>query len=208
MIVDFFKWRINDKLRNHEWRKRNQNNTTNLKSYVPFEAIYVGQGSYGDISVLRLDKQSMLYIGNYCSIAAEVCFLVGAEHNINYISTFPFKSKIVEKENKDAFSKGNIIIDDDVWIGYGATIMSGVHIGQGAVIAAGAVVTKDVPPYAIVGGVPAKLIKYRFSSNMIEELLKIDYSKLSEKMIKEHIDELYTELDDVKQLDWLPQKHK
>ena len=68
--------------------------------------------------------------------------------------------------------------------------MSGVHIGQGAVVAAGAVVTKNVPPYAIVGGVPAKLIKYRFSSNMIEELLKIDYSKLPEEMIKGHIDEL------------------
>lgn len=206
MIVNYLKWRINDKLRNREWRRRNQNNTTILKSYVPFESVHVGQGSYGDISILRLDKQSMLYIGNYCSIAPGVCFLVGAEHSINNISTFPFKSKIIEKENKDAISKGDIIIDDDVWIGYGATIMSGVHIRQGAVIAAGAVVTKDVPPYAIVGGVPAKVIKYRFNSNMIEELIKIDYGKLSKEMIKEHIDELYTELDDVKQLEWLPKR--
>ena len=206
MIVDFLKWRIKDKRRSREWRKHNHNNTTILKSYVPFEAVHVGQGSYGELSILRLDKQSTLYIGNYCSIAPEVCFLVGAEHNINYVSTFPFKSKIIGKENKDAISKGNIIIDDDVWIGYGAIIMSGVHIGQGAVVAAGAVVTKDIPPYAIVGGVPAKLIKYRFSSNMIEELLKIDYSKLSEEMIKGHIDELYTELGDAQQLDWLPKK--
>ena len=109
-------------------------------------------------------------------------------------------------EYSERFSKGNIEVDDDVWIGYGATIMSGVHIGQGAVVAAGAVVTKDVAPYAIVGGVPAKIIKYRFPETMIEELLKIDYSKLTEEAIKSHIDELYTELEDVGQLEWLPKK--
>ena len=109
-------------------------------------------------------------------------------------------------EYSERFSKGNIEVDDDVWIGYGATIMSGAHIGQGAVVAAGAVVTKDVAPYAIVGGVPVKIIKYRFPEAMIEELLKIDYSKLTEEAIKSHIDELYTELEDVGQLEWLPKK--
>ena len=84
--------------------------------------------------------------------------------------------------------------------------MSGVHIGQGAVVAAGAVVTKDVPPYAIVGGVPAKVIKYRFEPEMIEELLKVDYSKLTKKDIEKHIDDLYTELKDPSQLDWMPKK--
>ena len=103
-------------------------------------------------------------------------------------------------------SKGAIIVDDDVWIGYGATIMSGVHIGQGAVVAAGAVVTKDVPPYAIVGGVPAKVIKYRIEPEMIEELLKIDYGKLTKEDIAKHIDDLYTELNDPSQLDWMPKK--
>lgn len=127
------------------------------------------------------------------------------EHRVNTVSTHPYKAKCL-RLGDEAFSKGDIVVDDDVWIGYGATIMSGTHIGQGAIVATGAVVTKDVPPYAIVGGVPAKVIKYRFSSDMIEELLKIDYSKLSEKMIKEHIDGLYSELDDVKQLDWLPRK--
>lgn len=79
------------------------------------------------------------------------------------------------------------MIKDDVWIGAQATIMSGVTIGQGAVIGAKALVTKDVPPYAIVGGVPAKVIKYRFEKEIIDELLKIDFSKLDYKVIKEHI---------------------
>ena len=95
---------------------------------------------------------------------------------------------------------------EDLRIGYGATIMSGVHIGQGAVVAAGAVVTKDVPPYAIVGGVPAKVIKYRFEPDLIEELLKVDYSKLTKEDIEKHIDDLYTELKDPSQLDWMPKK--
>ena len=73
-------------------------------------------------------------------------------------------------------------------------------------IAAGSVVTKDVPPYAIVGGVPTKVIKYRFSPEMITELLKVDYSQLTEEMIKEHIEELYRDLEDTNQLGWFPKK--
>ena len=106
----------------------------------------------------------------------------------------------------EAISKGDIIVENDVWIGYRATILSGVNIGQGAIIAAGSVVTKDVPPYAIVGGVPAKVIKYRFPPEMIGELLKVDYSQLSEEMVREHIDELYRPLKDPEQLAWMPKK--
>lgn len=127
---------------------------------------------------------------------------MSGEHSITGIMTYP----LIDDVKINSRSKGAIIVDDDVWIGYGATIMSGVHIGQGAVVAAGAVVTKDVPPYAIVGGVPAKVIKYRFEPEMIEELLKIDYGKLTKEDIAKHIDDLYTELNDPSQLDWMPKK--
>ena len=99
-----------------------------------------------------------------------------------------------------------IHIEKNVWLGANVTVLPGVTIGEGSIIAAGAVVTKDVPPYAIVGGVPAKVIKYRFPSDIIDELLKIDYNKMTEDMIKEHINELYNELESIEQLEWVPKK--
>jgi virginiamycin A acetyltransferase len=86
--------------------------------------------------------------------------MLGHDHTMLNISTYQFKAKIVKPGSLEAISKGDNTVDNDVWIGFRSTIMSGVHIGQGAVVAAGAVVTKDVPPYAIVGVVPARVIKY------------------------------------------------
>lgn len=187
------------------WRKKNRSNFTKIKDGYNMDCITIGKNTYGEISCLATRKTNKLFIGAYCSIADNVTFVLCADHNIGLISTYPFQAKLFGHDI-DATSKGDIIVDDDVWIGYGATIMSGVHIGQGAVVAAGAVVTKDVPPYAIVGGVPAKVIKYRFEPEMIKELLKIDYSKLSKEDIEKHIDDLYTELKDPSQLDWMPKK--
>ena len=165
-----------------------------------------GRYSYGEIGIVAFNNNSKIKVGSFCSIAQEVKFLLDADHSISTVSSYPFKVKMLGTLHFEATSKGDIIVEDDVWIGYGATIMSGVHIGQGAVVAAGAVVTKDVPPYAIVGGVPAKVIKYRFSPELIEELLKIDYGKLSKEDIEKHIDDLYTELKDPSQLEWMPKK--
>lgn len=106
----------------------------------------------------------------------------------------------------DAISKGDIIVDDDVWIGYGAIILSGVHISQGAIIAAGAVVTKDVPPYAIVGGVPANILKYRFSKEIIQELLKIDYEHLNPQIILKNKKIVYQKIESVEQAKELVQR--
>lgn len=188
-----------------KWKKKNKHNDTAPNNIFDINRVKVGKETYGRIEVLMYNDENTLEIGNYCSIGPKVVFLLSADHYVNHISTFPFKAKITEGV-KEGVSKGNIKVEDDVWIGYGAIIMSGVHIGQGAIIAAGAIVTNDVEPYAIVGGVPAKLIKYRFDKQLIGELDKIDYSKLSKKDIKEHIDNLYEPLLKAHQLEWMPKK--
>lgn len=195
------------KIFRRDWRKSNLHNTTSAVNIFKKDSVAVGNYTYGGIQVLNFGRQEKICIGNYCSIAPEVMFILCAEHYIDHISSFPFKVKCLG-QSYEGMSKGNIIVEDDVWIGYRAIIMSGVHIGQGAVIAAGAVVTKDVPPYAIVGGTPAKVIKYRFEKKLIRELLTIDYSKLDKVLIEKHINELYEKIDDEKQLMWLPKKNR
>lgn len=110
-------------------------------------------------------------IGKKCSIAAN-CTFVLSNHLIDTFSTCPSKHSLFSHKvgNPSSYSKGDIIIKNDVWIGANCTILDGITIGNGAVIAAGSIVTKDVPPYAIVGGNPAKIIKYRFSKELIDEI--------------------------------------
>lgn len=189
-----------------KWKKLHPNSDTVPMNDFDFSHVVVGRESYGELNVIDFGGDCKLLIGNFVSIAQHVTFILNAEHHVNHLSTYPFKVKTLKILKTESFGKGNIEIGDDVWIGYGATIMSGVHIGQGAVIAAGAVVAKDVPPYAIVGGVPAKVIKYRFGQQLIEELLKVDYSALTDKMVVDYIDGLYTNLEDIRQLEWMPKK--
>lgn len=122
--------------------------------------------------------QEKLIIGKFCSIACGTKFLFNcANHTLKSLSTYTFplfyEEWKLEKSNITTAwdNKGDIVIGNDVWIGYEAVIMAGVHIGDGAIIAARAVVTKDVPPYTIVGGTPAKEIRKRFDAEVIEQLL-------------------------------------
>ena len=188
-----------------QWRARNAHNKTIAREPFPMELVHVGNKTYGEIHVEIANKGSSLYIGNYCSIAKDVKFLLCVEHEIDRISTYPFKARCLEGV-PEAGTKGDIVLEDDVWVGYHATILSGVRIGQGAVVAAGALVNKDVPPYAVVGGVPAKVLKYRFSPDMIEELLKVDYSQVDDDLLKANSAELYRKLESKEQLSWLPKK--
>lgn len=188
-------------VQNYYLKKNNPGSQIRLLNCFNPNRISVGNGSYGDIRIICFNNKSRLEIGNYCSIAQDVKFILDADHHIDTISTYPFKVKHLKTVAFEAFGKGDIIVKDDVWIGYGASILSGITLGQGSVIAAGAVVTKDVPPYAIVGGNPARVIKYRFDENTINELLKLDFSKLNEDMIRNNIDELYKKIvskDDIK----------
>ena len=123
--------------------------------------------------------------------------------NVDHISTYPYKVKYLGFEKSEAFGKGNIYVGDDVWIGFGSIIMSGVSIGQGAVIAAGSVVTKNVPAYAIVGGIPAKIIKFRFKEDICEVLNEFDLTKIDKVFLQDHLEEFYLPIDDKKQVEKL-----
>ena len=151
------------------------------------------QGSMGRCSYIGNNCLIYANIGRYCSIAANVNVVLGKHPSRDWISTHPaFFSTLCQcgktyvDSNLFDESTGDVTIGNDVWIGFGATIMGGVNIGDGAIVAAGSVVTKDVPPYAIVGGVPAKIIRYRFSDSEIDKLLKIKWWDKDEKWISNH----------------------
>ncbi|AEE16254.1 CatB-related O-acetyltransferase [Treponema brennaborense] len=179
------------------FRLCNKHNFASIVNMCDINRVQVGRKTYGAINVTDFSPvDTKLIIGSYCSIAPGVQFLLGGEHNLDTISTYPFNVKLFGIP-REAGSKGNIIIKDDVWIGQNAIICSGVHIGQGAVIAAGAVVTKDVEPYAIVAGNPAKLIRYRFNENLRKKLEQTDISALFDKFTVTDIPLIYEKLDEI-----------
>lgn len=194
MISGFLNYKFKMLRTRIKWKNLNKHNYTVLNSLTNIELIRVGAKTYGELNVNSSNNISKLYIGSFCSIASGVLFLLNSEHPLNNISTYPFKVKVLS-EPSESLSKGDIVVGDDVWIGCRATILSGVHIGQGAVVAAGSVVTKDVPPYSIVGGTPAKVIRYRFSEEIINYLLTLDYNQLTDSLVRENIEKFYIDID-------------
>ena len=145
----------------------------NLQKLYPEYTI--GRGTYGWPKVIRGNEREPLVIGSYCSIAHEVELMLGGQHRPDWVTTHPlpaFEPSLADVAGYP-LSRGGIAIGNDVWLGRSAVVMSGVTIGNGAVVAARAVVTKDVPPYAIVGGMPAKVIRYRFDPATIAALERI-----------------------------------
>ena len=173
------------------WSFCNRHNRTYAINDFDRSRVTVGRGSYGGLEIYSGNDDGTLFIGCYVSIGPGVRFLPGGGHPLSSVSTFPFGAFERHFENED-LSKGPIVVGDDVWIGAGATVLSNVTIGQGAVIAAGAVVAKSVEPYAIVGGVPAKVLKYRFPENVRRRLLELDWSRFPQSMAKRVRDVLKT----------------
>lgn len=145
--------------------------------------IEVGRGT-AKPNVHDWGEGTKLKIGNYCSLASDCWFFMGGEHRTEWVTTYALSfDELTAQGFKFSKTKGDIVVGNDVWIGSAAYILSGVTIGDGAVIGARAVVAKDVPPYAIVVGNPARVIKYRFEPDIIEKLLKIQWWNWSDEEI-------------------------
>ena len=193
--------------------------TVYLKNVITNPSILVGEFTmYNDFvnDPRQFEKNNVLYhypinhdklvIGKFCSIACGAKFLfTSANHTQRSLSTYPFPIFFEEwgldiQNITNAWdNKGDIVIGNDVWIGYETVIMSGVTIGDGAIIASRAVVTKDVPPYTIVGGIPAKTIRKRFPDDDIAALQKMKWWDWPLDQIKAHIPEIQTgKIDELK----------
>ena len=193
---------------NKTYPRKGDTQTVYLKNVITESGIEIGDYTmYNDFvnDPRDFEKNNVLYrypingetlkVGKFCSIACGAKFLfTSANHTMHSISTYPFPI-FFEEWGLDVTNitsawdnKGDIVIGNDVWIGYEAIVLSGVTIGDGAIIGTRAVVTKDVPPYTIVGGIPAKPIRKRFSDEVISKLLELQWWNWPENRIKENID--------------------
>jgi chloramphenicol O-acetyltransferase type B len=133
-----------------------------------------GVGTYGTPEVVDFDSDSVLKVGSYTSIAAGVQVLLGGEHRTDWVTTYPFPAMVDQVKDISDYSpsKGDVVIGSDCWICTNAVILSGVTIGHGAIVAAGAMVCRDVAPFSVVGGNPCKFIRWRFDEPTREALLQ------------------------------------
>lgn len=175
----------------------------------------VGDFTYGaqNVEIYSWNEGTQCNIGKYCSISGHILIYLGGNHRTDWVTTYPFghiHQNIFPTFNGVGHpaTKGDVNIGNDVWIGTHSTIMSGVTIGDGAVIANNSVVTKDVPPYTIVGGNPAKVIKQRFTDEQIEKLLYYKWWDMPHDVVDyispllcsgNNWDELFRVLEDIKQ---------
>lgn len=167
--------------------------------------IITGKHSYGisNITLRSWGEGTHLFIGSFCSIADNLTIILGGNHRTDWATTFPFGHILSEpfpaghvNGHGHPTTKGHVIIENDVWIGESCTVLSGVTIGSGSIVAAKSVVTKDVAPYTIVGGNPAKLIKQRFPQHMIQQLLEIKWWDRSDDDINKIVPLLQMPLTD------------
>jgi acetyltransferase-like isoleucine patch superfamily enzyme len=147
-----------------------------LRDHPRFAEFEIGEYTYGVPDVSSWGEGTTLRIGKFCSISYGVQILLGGEHRTDWVTTYPFTTIYKDTGFKGhPRSKGDVQIGHDVWIASRATILSGVTIGSGAVIGTHSVVTSNVPPYGIVAGNPARLVRYRFDDEKIAALLRIEW---------------------------------
>ncbi|AHG42362.1 acetyltransferase [Pseudomonas syringae CC1557] len=144
------------------------------KIRLKYPRAQVGVGTYGIPDIVDFGDDSVLRVGAYTSIAEGVKILLGGEHRTDWITTYPFPAMVEQVADilDYAPSKGDVVIGSDCWICANATIVSGVTIGHGAIVAAGAMVVRDVAPYSVVGGNPCKFIRWRFDEDIRQLLLQ------------------------------------
>lgn len=175
--------------------------------------ITIGKHTYGanSIKIQQWGEGAKLHIGKFCSIASGVEVMLGGNHRIDWASTYPFghvSQQIFPKYKGEGhpMTKGDVNIGNDVWIGDGVTILSGVTIGDGAVLATKSVVTKNVEPYSVVGGNPARHIKHRFNKEIIKQLLEYKWwdlddftiDQISPLLCSSKFNELFQSLENIK----------
>lgn len=151
--------------------------------------VTVGRHTYGhDSSTFQIFiPAARIEVGAFCSIAPEVRILAGSEHISTRATTFPLKAALFDRaegNSGDVLDKGTTVIGHDVWLGLGATVLSGVLVGDGAIIGAGAVVSKSIPPYAIVAGNPAQIVRYRFEPQIRRRLLALAWWEWDDEDIR------------------------
>jgi acetyltransferase-like isoleucine patch superfamily enzyme len=152
----------------------------------------IGKYTYGKPIIHFENKYANISIGKFCSIGQNLNIYLGGEHYTKYVSTYPFGYMYnnifrLDKQYDEKFTKGNVTIGNDVWIADNVTIMSGITIGDGSIIANNSHVVKNVEPYSIVGGNPAKFIKYRFTQEQISKLLQIKWWDWADQKINSHV---------------------
>jgi acetyltransferase-like isoleucine patch superfamily enzyme len=170
------------------WRNPHNQTRLHLTKLASRYGFEIGDFSYGRPKVRFPETGRKLTIGRYCSFADKVEILLGGNHRLEWATTYPFSAlpelwPSAPRTQEHHASGGDVVIGHDVWLGSGAIILSGLTIGHGAVVAAHAVVTKDVPPYAIVGGNPARVIRYRFDEETIAALLDTAWWELPREQV-------------------------
>jgi acetyltransferase-like isoleucine patch superfamily enzyme len=145
----------------------------------------IGDYTYGAPEVVSINALAQLSVGRFCSFARGVIIILDGEHRVDWVTTYPFSALFKRFTNFKGHpaTKGDVTIGNDVWVGRNAQIMSGVTIGDGAVIGARAVVTKSVPPYSVCAGNPGEIKKKRFSDDIIEKLLEIQWWNFPEEKL-------------------------